>query len=356
MMASQGRARIALGFLGGPYSVQEMTDAVQLAERSGFDSAWMANDIGGRDPYIALASWAMVTERIRLGVAVSNPYTRHPIELAQTIATLDEASGGRAVLGLGTGASWRSLIADRWIKPMRYLQESIQVMRELWSMPQTQFQGVAVSIRDSDWIWPTEPSVHFRQDIPIYLGAGGPQMTRLAARLADGLLIAVFKFLSDVRSQVELFRSAARNAGRDLAALEVAPLVGVWVTDNDDELGVLRRVIAFELSRLGEEVALAQNFNLQAFRAIKQIYARDAADGGVVKYGREPAAQQAAPYVTREMLESFALIGTVRECVQQLERYTGVGVTLPILTPLGCNLNQVIEVGRAFLAARARTG
>jgi 5,10-methylenetetrahydromethanopterin reductase len=342
--------KVALGFLGGPYTVQEMTRAVELAEQSGFESAWMANDIGGRDPYIALARWAAVTERLRLGVAVSNPYTRHPVELAQTIATLDEASGGRSILGLGTGASWRSLIAGRWTKPLAYLKESVQVMRELWSLPATTFQGAPVSIRDSDWIWPTETTIAFRSRIPIYVGAGGPQMTRLAARIGDGLLIAIFKFLSTIEAQVKLFRAAAQEFGRESESLEIAPLIGIWVAQHPSEFDVMRRVIAFELSRLNEAVAVEQGLEIEPFRVIKEIYARHSGTGEIVKYGRERAAFEAAPYVTDTMLRAFALVGTVDECVNQMKRYIAIGVTLPILVPLGGDISKVIQVGTTFAA------
>lgn len=345
------RRRVAIGFLGGPYTVQAMTETVRLAEQRGFESAWASNDIGGRDPYVALASWAMATERLRLGVAASNPYTRHPVELAQTIATLDEASLGRAILGLGTGASWRSLIADRWDKPIGALKEAMQVLRELWARPDTTYRGVPVSIRDSDWVWPTETTSVFRQQIPIYLGASGPQMTRLAARAADGLLIALFKFRSSLQAQARLFRETAAQAGRDPTQLDIAPLIGVWVAGAGDDLQVMRRTIAFEISRLSETVAAEKQIDLEAFRQIKAIYARHAGAGGIVKYGREPAAYEAAPYVSLSMLKAFAIVGSLEECVEQVEPYLAAGATLPILTPLGCDARLVVEVGRRFLEA-----
>lgn len=345
--------QVGLGFLGGPYTVQEMTDYVRLAERRGFDSAWASNDIGGRDPFISLGNWASATERIQLGVCVTNPYTHHPVEIAQTIATLDEASRGRAILGIGTGASWRSLIAKQWTRPIGEMKESIQVIRELWSQPETLYQGVHVSIRDSDWIWPDAQPATFRKDIPIYIGAAGPQMTRLAARTADGLTIALFKFRSHIREQVNHFRTTAEQAGRDPDSLVVAPLVGIWVARTDGELDIMRRVIAFELSRLTEQLAEQQGIDIPAFRKIKDIYNKNADAGGVVKYGREPAAYEAAHYVTREILEIFAIVGTPEECVRQVDRYVAAGATLPILTPLGCDVRLVVEVGARYLQAGA---
>lgn len=344
------KRRIGIGFGGGPYTVQQMTEAVRLAEQSGFESAWMTNDIGGRTPFVTLACWAMVTERVRLGVAVTNPCARHPVEIAQTMATLDEASNGRVVLGIGTGASWRSLISGRWDKPIGLMKETIQVIRGLWAEPETTYRGVPVSIRDSDWVWPNAPPASFREDIPIYMGAGGPQMTRLAARRADGLLIAMGKFVPNIAAQVEMFRATAKGAGRDPGELEIAPLIMTYVAESEGELDVMRRIIAFETHRLTEDVALRQEFEPEAFRQIKEIYARHEGEGGVVKYGREPAAYEAAPYVTQTMLETFAVVGTPAQCQRQLERYVEAGVTLPVLVPLGCDVRLAIEVGQAFVS------
>jgi 5,10-methylenetetrahydromethanopterin reductase len=348
--------KVGIGFLGGPYTVQQMTEYVGLAERHGFDSAWASNDIGGRDPYVSLANWAMITERIRLGVCVTNPYTHHPVEIAQTIATLDEASDGRAILGIGTGASWRSLISGQWTRPIGDMKESVRVIRELWSQTETVYRGTPVSIRDSDWVWPDAPPASFRKRIPVFIGAAGPQMTRLAARIADGLTTAMFKFRPLIREQVNLFRMTAEQAGRDPDALEVAPLIGIWAVKTQDELDSMRRVVAFEVSRLNEQTADQQGVDLQALRKIKDIYAQHANAGGVVKYGREPAAYEAAQHVTREILEIFAVVGSPEECARQVENYIAAGATLPILTPLGCDVRLVVEVGERFMKAGGKTG
>ena len=349
-MTSRTQHKIGIGFGGGPYTVQQMKEAVQLAEQSGFESAWMTNDIGGRTPYVVLASWAVVTRRMRLGVAVSNPVTRHPVELAQTIATLDEASNGRAVLGIGSGASWRSLISDQWVKPVGQVKEAIQVIRELWAQPETTFRGTPVSIRESDWVWPTAPQVSFRENIPIYMGAGGPQMTRLAARRADGLVIALGKYVPDIEAQAKLFRTTAKEASRDPDRLEIGTLIMTYAAERDGDLEVIRRIVAFETHRLTEEDARRRGFELEAFQKVKDIYAWHAGEDDRVMYGMEPAAYEAAPHVTQTMLESFAVVGTPDECARQLEKYVAAGVTLPILVPLGCETRIAIEAGRAFLS------
>jgi 5,10-methylenetetrahydromethanopterin reductase len=327
-----------------------MTEAVRLAEQRGFESAWMTNDIGGRTPYVVLATWATVTESIRLGVAVSNPVTRHPVELAQTVATLDEACNGRVVLGLGTGISWRSIVGDQWARPIALMRESMQVLRELWAQPETTFRGASVSIRESDWIWPDGPAASIRKNIPIYMGARSAQMTRLGARRADGMLLEVGRYVPDIADQVAMFRATAEKAGRDPDALEVGALVTTCAVDGDQEPDVMRRLIAFQTHRLTQEEAGRRGTEPQTYRTIKAIYDRHAAAGGRVMYGSEPAAYEAAPHVTLDMLRAYAVVGTPTECARQLEKYVAAGVTLPILMPAGCDIASVIETGEKFLS------
>jgi 5,10-methylenetetrahydromethanopterin reductase len=345
------RRKIGIGFGGGPYMVQQMTEAVRLAEQRGFDSAWMTNDMGGRTPFVTLACWAMSTERMRLGVAVSNPVTRHPVELAQTVATLDEACNGRAILGIGTGNSFRLVICDQLAKPIGFMQEAIQIIREIWALPQTTYRGIPVSIRESEWIWPNGSLATFRENIDLYLAAWGPQMTRLAARRADGLLIGMAKYAPEIAAQVALFRATAKDAGRDPDELEIGQLIMTYTAESDHDLEAIRRVVAFQTQRLTDEAARQRGFELEAFQKIKDIYARHAEKGGILKHGMEPAAYEAAPHVTQTMLEAFAVFGPPDQCVRQLEKYLAAGVKLPILVPLGCDVRLVIEVGQAFLAA-----
>jgi 5,10-methylenetetrahydromethanopterin reductase len=348
---TESQKKVGIGFGGGPYTVQHMTETVRLAEGCGFDSAWMTNDMGGRTPYVTLACWAMNTERMRLGVAVSNPVTRHPVELAQTVATLDEASNGRVVLGIGTGNSWRSLTGDQLTKPIGLMKRAMQIIRELWALPETTYQGSPVSIRASDWIWPNGPPADFRKNIKIYMGAGGPQMTRLAARRADGLLLGMGKYVPRIEAQVNLFRTTAQEAGRDPDELEVGALIVTYVVENDEDLELMRRIVASHTQRYSEDKARQRGIELDAFRKIKDIYDRYSDKTANVKYGMEPAACEAAPYVTQAMMEAFSVVGTPALCARQLEKYVAAGVTLPILVPLGCDTRLVIEAGQAFLAA-----
>ncbi len=91
--------------LNAEHEHQRLIAYARRAEELGFQTLWYADERFYREPYVGLAACALATSRIRLGPAVTDPYTRHPALTAAAIASLDELSGGRAVLGYWAGLS-----------------------------------------------------------------------------------------------------------------------------------------------------------------------------------------------------------------------------------------------------------
>src|SRR5579859_6056230 len=108
-------------------------ELARRAEQAGFDAFWVSDDLFLRSAWVILASVARETSRIQLGTCIVNPYTQHPAEIAMAIATLDELSGGRALLGLSSGASdflgWIGIAAER---PLAAVRQSIDALRGLF--------------------------------------------------------------------------------------------------------------------------------------------------------------------------------------------------------------------------------
>src|SRR5579864_750731 len=102
------RQRMGIGFTGIPYSARQIANLATKAEEKGASSIWIAEDYYLRDAVSLLSCAAFTTSKIRLGAGILNPYTRNPVLLAQTIATLGELSKGRIDIAIGTGE--RSLI------------------------------------------------------------------------------------------------------------------------------------------------------------------------------------------------------------------------------------------------------
>lgn len=158
-----------------------LVDAVVAAEAAGLDEVWIADEGVARDPMPVLAAAAGRTERIRLGVGITSPLLRHPGAIAATAATLDELSDGRAVLGLGVGGGLSldpfGLHTER---PVGVVADAIRLARGVLGV-------TAVTGRVT-----YDPPAHAMpaRAVPIWVGARGPQLVRLAAAEADGLFLS----------------------------------------------------------------------------------------------------------------------------------------------------------------------
>jgi 5,10-methylenetetrahydromethanopterin reductase len=151
------------------------------AEAAGFDAVLASCHYFNRDPFLALSRIADATEDALLGPGIVNPYETHPAALASRAATLQEESDGRALFGIGAGdaSTLRALGIER-DRPLRRVLESIQVARELWDGAPVERDGT-VTVRGARLNYAVDP-------LPVYVGAQGPDMLRMAAKHADGTL------------------------------------------------------------------------------------------------------------------------------------------------------------------------
>jgi probable F420-dependent oxidoreductase len=162
---------LTLPFAGVP--LRDHPDLVRRAEAAGYDDLW-TGETAGPDGFTPLAVAAAVTERIRLATGIVNPYTRGPALLAQQAAALQDASGGRFVLGIGSSSN---VIVERWnevpfVKPLSKVRESVETLR-------TVFAGERGPGGFKLETPPAEP-------IPIIVAALRGKMLALAAELGDG--------------------------------------------------------------------------------------------------------------------------------------------------------------------------
>lgn len=156
----------------------------ELAEASGFDVLSVFSDLLYQPPVYALLEMARVTSRVRLGAACWNPYTLHPYEIAGQLAVLDQASGGRAYLGLARG-SWLDAIGVRQQRPVAHLREAAQMIGAL-------LRGDGAGVEGE--VFPLAPGTRLRYQLPgrtppLLLGTWGPRTAALAGEIADEVKI-----------------------------------------------------------------------------------------------------------------------------------------------------------------------
>ena len=212
--------------LNNDLRIDDYVALARAAERAGFDQFWISNDLFFRSAPVLLAAVAHATERIEIGTCVLNPHTMHPAELAMLAATMDELTGGRFNLGLAAGAAdflgWVG-IEDRG--PVATMREAIAAIRA-WLAGERAVAGRFVRDVDAAYLR-FGPS----RATPIYLGAMGPAMLRLAGELADGTLPLLFppEHYFTVRALIDEGR---RRRAPALGELDLAACV--WVSLGDD--------------------------------------------------------------------------------------------------------------------------
>src|SRR5690606_35882173 len=136
---------------------------------------WASEDPDGWDAFAALSTLAVRTERIALGTGVTNPYLRHPNLIAASVATLDRASGGRAILGLGRGEPdwYRTAFGMAIGSPLRRVEETVGLLRKWWGANQVATGSGEIEVRA--WRRAFGPVAR----PPIYIAATGPRMQAL---------------------------------------------------------------------------------------------------------------------------------------------------------------------------------
>ena len=188
----------------------ELANLGAEAERLGYASLWYANHKLYRDMVVGLTVLAARTQRIKLGTFVAEPYSVHPALVAAAGASVDEACGGRLVLGLGTGgANFKELGLARE-RPARAMAESIQLIRRLLAGERLTFEGEVFSVSDAWLHLPPRPH------IPIVLASRGDLVLQVAGRLADGVMLSTYATPRGQRHAREMVARGAREAGRTL--------------------------------------------------------------------------------------------------------------------------------------------
>ena len=175
--------------------LSQVYDEFQMAEDLGFDHAWLVDhlvDTDGPPGHPCLEAWTLLaalaarTSRIRLGVLVTSNTFRHPAVLLKAAVTVDHISGGRLILGLGTG--WHVDEHRRYgvelpepAQRVDRFAEAVELISLLMAQERTTYAGHYYQLDDA----PLEPRPLQAPRIPILIAAHRPRMLRLAARYAD---------------------------------------------------------------------------------------------------------------------------------------------------------------------------
>ena len=307
----------------GDARIAQLVERARLAEANGYSAVWVADERFYREVYSCLGQLATHTTRVLLGPCVTDPFARHPALTAMAIATLDEISGGRAILGIGAGISGFDELGIERKKPARAIRESIDLIRALLRSETVDYRGEVVVFDHG--------RLNFRPgraDIPVYVASNGPLGQRVAAELADGVIMEACASPAEIRA----FRSAvegwARQAGRDPRSIRVVARLNTCIAaDSRAARDAVRPTVARYLGagRLRSRTAATEGLTLpaEAFAAVAGApYA-----AGVAPY------LPLLPLVTDRHIDAFTLAGTIDEVTEHTIALRRAGADALIARP-----------------------
>jgi probable F420-dependent oxidoreductase len=203
-------------------------------EQLGYDSAWAHESVLSASPQLSpiemMTYAAACTQRLRLGCAVFVSTLHSPVHLARSMATLDQLSGGRVDVGVGTGGGHQPFAAfgltrDRYVARFT---EGLAVMKALWTEERVTFDGGIFKLADVAM----EPKPVQKPHPPVWIGAIAEAALRRAARLGDGFFGSGGSPLERFADQVRVVRAALAEAGRDPVDFPIAKRLYIGVDDN----------------------------------------------------------------------------------------------------------------------------
>ncbi|MCX6668640.1 MAG: 5,10-methylenetetrahydromethanopterin reductase [Methanothrix sp.] len=282
-------------------SVLKIGYMAKLAEDAGFQNIWITDHYNNRDVWTTLAVLSLMTNKIRLGTGVTNPYTRNAAITASSIASINELSGGRAILGIGPGdKATFDKMGIEWDKPLSRVKEAVLAIR-------------AFLARE-------------------HIGAQGPKMLELAGSIADGVLINA-SHPDDFKFAVPVIRQGAEKAGRKPEDVQVCAYASFSANkDQAKAVNASKIVVAFIVAGSPENVLQRHGISMDEARMISDALA---------KYDFKSAMEA----VTPRMTEVFSVSGNPQDCRARVDELLKTGVTQVVVgSPIGPNKESAIKL------------
>ena len=303
------------------------------AEAAGYDTLFSSCHYNNRDAFAALHHIGAATDELRVGPGVANPFEIHPVTLASKVATIDEATGGRGVFGIGPGDP--STLAnlgyaeDRGLRPVL---EAFKTAQKLWAGERVDNDGTFAA---SDAGLNYEPPSG--SDIPVYVGGEGPHMCRMSGKHADGLLFngSHADDLAWARGQVE---QGVADRPDSCGDFDLAAYASVSVGDDAAAAReAARPPVAFITAGAAPPVLDRHDIDRETASEI----------GERISAGAFSAAFEA---VTPAMIEAFCMAGTPESVAERMAAVLEHADSIVVGSPIGPDLDAAID-----LAAEAHT-
>jgi probable F420-dependent oxidoreductase len=309
--------KLDLGFM--TFDLREIPAYSRRAEELGVGALWSAET--KHDPFLPLAVAGANTSRVQLGTAIAVAFPRSPMILAHTAWDLQQASGGRFVLGLGTQVKAHNerRFSVKWVPPGPRLREVVLALRAIWACWQ---EGAPLDFRGQSYrfdlmtpFFNPGPIEHPR--IPIYIAAVNPYMAQMAGEICDGLHVHSFhspKYLREVLHPAVEAGLAKSGRSRKDFTFRASTMVVVG-----DDAGELAR------SRQAVKQQIAFYASTRTYQAVLAVHGLDHLVPRLHAKSLEGDWQGMADLISDETLDHFAVTGSWETLAGKLrDRYDGI--------------------------------
>jgi 5,10-methylenetetrahydromethanopterin reductase len=327
-------------------AARTVASAAAQAEAAGFDGFAVVDtqNLAG-DCYVGLTLAAGASQRLRLGTAMTNPVTRHPAVTAAAIASVHEASGGRATLGIGRGDSSLSQLG-RAPAPVAVMERYLAAVQGYLGGHEVPFDALGTqtvappSGSRIAWLDRSLPKV------PVEVAASGPRVLAAAARQADRVMLAVGAEPERLAWAAEIVQAARRQAGLGESTLTLGAYVHIGCHPDPD---VARSLIRPGLSTVARYAAMGGEIHGPVAEGDREILAEVHRRSCFSLHGQ--AGPPSAGALTPAFVDRFAVVGAPERCVQRLQEIVqAIGVDKVLL-----NSGGATDPGVTLEAARLLT-
>jgi 5,10-methylenetetrahydromethanopterin reductase len=321
-------------------------------EEAGFDRFGVADWRFYHDVFVVMTACLQTTTRLEVESLVTDPFVRHPALTAAAMATMDDLSRGRAVLGLGGGLEQPPIWPHERVHPLDAVRDTVEISRRMFRGEQVTYAGRVISVEGAKLDF--RP---FRPDLPILIAARGRRMIELAGELADIVHLAAFYLnVTHHREELDHVRKGAERADRAMGTFEIDISMPCSVSDDRDAArraakrpaaqGILWMAGAERYSRQRADWKRPREFDVPE-HVIEALARWD--------FWTQPyLPAELADLITDEVLDQFALAGTPDECAERLrgirrEMPEVTGVRLYALPPPSTSwFDGYVEMSRAL--------
>ncbi|MFN0095993.1 MAG: LLM class flavin-dependent oxidoreductase [Dehalococcoidia bacterium] len=317
------RLALSVGFTGNPEQNKELINRIKIAEEVGVEAIFTA-ETWGRDQFSLLTQVALQTSKIKLGTGIAPVFGRSPAVLAMTYATLDELSGGRVVIGLGTSGArviehWHG---EKFSKPLQRIKEYCQIINQIMAGEKVFHDGEVFKLQRGFKLL-FNP---VRNHIPIYIASISPKSMEIVGEVADGWM-PIYWPKSKFKDGLATVQVGADRANRPAGSVEcVASLTTVIEEDPAKARRMAAGGVSWYVTNMGDfyHQMLTRNGFPQEVAAMR-------------KAGEE---HRPMPFQTNDeilaamgdkMLEETAIWGDLETVSAGIEERRQLGVDLPII-------------------------